>query len=226
MPARRSTSTATTSKSKYHDEFDAWEAAFVNPFDDLRGRLRVPQLGQRGAVARARGRRRRRRGALPEHHPAVLPVGEPAGTSTRRRRVRAAVGRAAGAQPLDGRLLRRHAGPPRRHGADLPQRRRRRGRRDRVGGRARACSAASCCRACRPTRTLPPLYARDYDPIWAACEDHDHADQQPQRRRRARARARRHRHGRVHGGAGVVLAPRVLAHGHSAARSPATRASS
>ena len=26
-------------ESKYHDQFDAWEATFVNPFEDLRAEL-------------------------------------------------------------------------------------------------------------------------------------------------------------------------------------------
>ena len=200
-------------ESKYHDEFDAWDATFVNPFDDLRADVRLPQLGQRGAPARARGRRCRRRGAVPQHHPAVLPVGEPAGAPPGRRRVRAPVGRAQGAQPVAGRLLRRHAGPTRRawrrcsSTTSTP-------RSPRSSGRpSRACAAASCCPGVPPDSGLPPLYSRAYDRLWAACQDHEMPI---------------NNHSGAAGPApeldatgmavfmvelGVVLAPRVLAHG-------------
>ena len=64
---------------------------------------------------------------LPEHDPAVLPERRAghADPARRRARPRAAVGRAAGAQPLARRLLRAHTGPTRRHRADPPARRRR-----------------------------------------------------------------------------------------------------
>ena len=173
-------------EAKYLDEFDEWAKSFVNPFDGPAGRDRLPQLGLGAAPRGARGRRRRGRGAVPQHDPAVLPVGQPRWHGQPEpRRVRAAVGRAEGAQPLAGRLLRRHARAPRRHGADLPERRRRRGGGDRVGARARASSAASCCRACRPTRTCRRSIAPDYDPIWAACAGARHAGQQPHAARRA-----------------------------------------
>ena len=145
---------------------------------------RVPQLGQRRAPARARGRRRRRRGALPQHDPAVLPVGEPAGPAAGRRRVRAALGRAQGAQPLAGRLLRRDA---------------------RAVGRAwpRSSSTTSTTRWPRssgppsqglfggillpgvpPDSDLPPLLPRRLRPDLGGVPGPRDADQQPQRRRR------------------------------------------
>lgn len=36
-----------------------------------------------------------------------------------------------------------------------------------------ACSEAFCCRASLPDSGLPPLYAPEYEPIWAVCEDLD-----------------------------------------------------
>ena len=150
---------------------------------------------------------------FPNTIPPFFPSGQPRRRGRRRRRVRAALGGPAGAQPVDGRLLRRRAGPAGRHGADLPQRRRRRGRGDPLGARARAASAASCCPACRPTpgcrRSSPPTTSRSGRcarsssmPInnhsGAAGPDFgDYAAVD----------------GRVHGRARLVLAPGVLAHG-------------
>ena len=97
--------------SQYHDEFDAWVDGYDDPLPRPARRPREAQLGLRPARARPRGRRHRRRGDLPQHDPAVLPrwrAGH-ADPARRRARPRAAVGRAAGAQPLAGRLLRAHA---------------------------------------------------------------------------------------------------------------------
>ena len=57
--------------SRWHDEFDAWASAYVNPYADLRAD-RLPQLGQRPAPGRDRGRWHRGRGAVPQHGPTVL----------------------------------------------------------------------------------------------------------------------------------------------------------
>ena len=135
----------------------------------------VPQLGLRPSYAGARGRRRRRRGAVPEHDPAVLPVREPArhAPADRPGRLRPPLRRAPGAQPLARRLLRRDAR------AGVPASRRSssttsttRWRRSSGRGR-RTSSAASCSRAWRPTRGSRRSTRRDYEPIWAVCEDLD-----------------------------------------------------
>ena len=46
-PAPSSASTSRILASRWHDEFDAWADAYVNPFADLLAPDRVPQLGQR-----------------------------------------------------------------------------------------------------------------------------------------------------------------------------------
>ena len=115
-------------------------------------RPRRAQLGLRPSHARPRGRRHRRRSHLPEHDPAVLPrrrAGD-AGTAGRRARPRAALGGAAGAQPLARRLLRAHTGTTRRHRADPAPRRRRVGRGDPLGARPTGSPAASSCPARLP----------------------------------------------------------------------------
>ena len=107
--------------------------AVREPVRRPRRRHRVPLVGQRPPPGGARIRWRGGRGAVPQHGPAVLPVGQPARASADCRGVRAALGRRAGAQPLARRLLLACARPPRRHRADLPQRHRRRARRDPLG---------------------------------------------------------------------------------------------
>ena len=94
---------------------------------------RVPQLGQRAPARGDRVAGRRRRGAVPEHRPAVLRAGQPHRARTDRRRLRAPLGRAAGAQPLARRLLRGRARPARRLRAGVPQRPRRHARRGPLG---------------------------------------------------------------------------------------------
>ena len=191
------------------------EATYVNPFEDLRGRLRVPQLGQRGAArassrttassprcsSRTRSRRSSRRATSLARPPDA-------------RRVRAALGRPAGAQPLAGRLLRRHARPARRawrrssSTTSTPRSPRSSGRREQgllrrhpAPRRAARLGAAAAARArlradlggvrrtstCRSTTTAAPP-----GPDSGTRPGVD---------------------GDVHGRARVVLAPRVLAHG-------------
>ena len=112
---------------------------------------RVPQLGQRAPARGDRVARRRRRGAVPEHGPAVLRAGQPHRARADRRRLRAPLGRRAGAQPLARRLLRGRARPARRVRAGVPQRPRRHARRGPLGARSTwTCSAASCCRTSPP----------------------------------------------------------------------------
>ena len=164
MPAQTCATYREYLEPRYLDEFDEWAKTYVNPFDDLRGPRLRPQLQQRPPHRRARGRRRRGRGAVPQHHPAVLPVGEPRGAATVAGGVRAAVGRAEGAQPLDGRLLRGGPGPARRHRADHAERRRRRRRRDPLGQGRRPHRRDPAAR--RPARragaaaALPPTTSR------------------------------------------------------------------
>ena len=121
-----------------------------------RSRSSRPTASSPRCCSRTRSRRSSRRATSWRRH--------------RRRGLRAAVGRAAGAQPLDGRLLRRRPGPARRHGPDLPERRRRRGRRDPLGARARtlrrdpaagrAARLAGCRRCSRPTTSRSGRCAR------------------------------------------------------------------
>ena len=122
------------------------------PVPRSRRSRREPQLGQRPAPRRDGGRRHRRRGAVPEHRPALLPevVAHRASARGRRRRARAPVGGAARAQPVARRLLRGDAGPARRDRADPPHRRRRGGRRRSAGRATRACPVACCSRARHP----------------------------------------------------------------------------
>ena len=119
--------------SRWHDEFDAWADGVRQPVRRPARADRVPQLGQRppargDGVAGPRGR-----GAVPEHDPAVLRAEQPHRARADRRRLRAPVGRRAGAQPLARRLLRGRARPARRMRAGVPQRPRRHARRDPLG---------------------------------------------------------------------------------------------
>ena len=158
--------------SQYHDEFDAWVDAYHDPLPRPARRPRQAQLGLRPAHARPRGRRHRRRGDLPEHHPALLPrrrAGH-AGAAGRRARPRAAVGRAAGAQPLARRLLRAHAR------AAAPASRRSccttstHGRGDPLGARQRADRRHPPSRRASGRRAAAAAH-KHYDPIWTVCEE-------------------------------------------------------
>ena len=160
-------------ESRYLDDFDAWLATFENPYDDLAGddggrnwdsARRLRELEADGVVAEV---------IFPNTVPPFFPKSslvQPA-PGRGRRRPRPAVGRAAGPQPLAGRLLRRRAGPSGRHLPDHAARRRGLGRRDPLGGRARAHRRRAAARARRRARALPPLYAPDYEPIWSVCEE-------------------------------------------------------
>ena len=87
------------------------------------------QLRQSGPPAPARERRHRRRGHLPQHHPAVLPERHPHAPGSDPGAVRAALGGDPRPQSLVGRLLQRAARSARRRRAAPAQRRRRRARR-------------------------------------------------------------------------------------------------
>ena len=201
-------------ESKYHDEFDAWEATFVNPFEDLRA-----DFAYRNWDSAARLRELEDDGVVAEVlFPNTIPPFFPSGNLLAR-------------PPADDEYELRWAGLQAHNRwlvdfcADTPGRR---------AGMAQvflndvdaavaevewAAGAAGCAAGILlpgvpPDSALPPIYTRDVRPALGRVPGPRHADQQPQRRRRSGTGARRHRHGRVHGRAGVVLAPRVLAHGH------------
>ena len=145
---------------------------------------RLPQLGLGEAPGRERGRRDHRRGAVPEHRPALLRGGEPGGAPADRGRLRATVGRAPGPQPVAGRLLRqgaRAAGPasPRSSptGSRTPS--------PRSAGPPNTSvrSAASSCPRCRPGADLPGLWDPAYEPLWDPVRGARRAGQHPWRRR-------------------------------------------
>ncbi len=173
--------------SKYHDDFDAWAADFDNPYDDNTGADADRNWSSERRLRGDGGRRRRRRGHLPEHDPAVLPEGlarEPAARRDRRRPGQA-VGRPAGAQPVAGRLLQPGPGPPGRHRPDHAPRRRRVGEGDRVGQgerpdrrhpAARRAARFGCAAAVRARLRADLGRLRGPRP----------ADQPPQRQRRPR----------------------------------------
>ncbi len=200
-------------ESKYHDEFDAWEATFVNPFEDLRA-----DFAYRNWDSAARLRELEDDGVVAEVlFPNTIPPFFPSGNLLAR-------------PPADDEYELRWAGLKAHNRwlvdfcADTPGRR---------AGMAQVFlndvdaavaevewAAEQGLRAgillpgVPPDSGLPPLYTARVRPPLGGVPGPRHADQQPQRRRRSRAGARRHRHGRVHGRAGVVLAPGVLAHGH------------
>ena len=151
---------------------------------------RVPQLGQRAPARGDRVAGRRRRGAVPEHGPAVLRAGQPHRARADRRRLRAPVGRACrrttAGSPTSARP--RPAGAP---GCaqiflnDL----------DDTLAEIRwakeqhaTCSAAILLPNVAPNSALPPLWDPCYEPLWDLCEELDvvlnvHAGQRPPRLR-------------------------------------------
>ena len=104
-------------EQRWHDEFDAWAAAYEIPFDDLKGDLGERNWDSARRLADLEADGQVGRGHLPEHGAAVLPEVVAHGPAARahRGRRRAPMGRAAGPQPLARRLLRRLA-PGRRAG--------------------------------------------------------------------------------------------------------------
>ena len=156
----------------YHDEFDAWAAVVREPLRRPRGPTAYRNWDSDARRARARGRRRRRRGALPQHDPAVLPAG--VARCARRRdagELRAALGRPARAQPVARRLLRRDAraaaAGSRRSSCTTSTPRSPRS----AGRRRRGSRGGVLLPGTPPGSGLPPLYAPDYEPIWAVCEE-------------------------------------------------------
>ena len=122
----------------YRDDFDAWRERYKNPFRDLQdgGRIRNWDDDQRNGDLEADGIVGEV--VFPNTVPAVLPQLRAVRPAAPRRRVRAPPGRHPRPQPLDGRLVRAVPRSPRRHRADLPQRRRRGASRRPVDPRQRA----------------------------------------------------------------------------------------
>ncbi len=161
-----------------------------------------------------RGRRSGRRGPVPEHDPAVLPDRCRDRAAADQRRVRAALGRHPGAQPLARRLLRAGPRPPRRHRADLPEQRRRRGARGPLGARARPAGrgarSQSPARPVRRTARLRP----DLRPDLASVPRARHAGEQSLGHWAARPRRLPVRAGVVGHRDPVLRAPTAVLHDH------------
>ena len=139
------------------DEFDAWRGEYSNPFRDLQddGRARnwdderrIADLEADGQVAEV---------IFPNTVPPFFPTGAVDRPGARRRRgLPAAVGRAAGPQPLARRLVLPVPRAARRYRPDLPRRRRHRDRRGRVDGKTTGCAAVCSFPASPTTRTCRP----------------------------------------------------------------------
>src|SRR6478752_3074286 len=159
-------------ESKYHEEFDAWEATFVNPFEDLRA-----DFAYRNWDSAARLRELEDDGVVAEVlFPNTIPPFFPSGNLLAR-------------PPADDEYELRWAGL-RAHNrwlvdfcADTPGRR---------AGMAQVflndvdaavaevewaaeqgLQAGILLPGVPPDSGLPPIYSRHHDRLWAACQDHD-----------------------------------------------------
>ena len=200
-------------EKEWLDEFDDWATSYVNPFTDLRGVTAYRNWDSAKRLEETRRRRRGGRSALPEHDPAVLPVGEPRHPPAE-----------------DARRLRPSVGRPRAHNrwladfcADTP------GRRagmaqiflndidDTVAeirwAREHGLFGGILLPGVPPDSGLAPLIAPEYEPIWAVCEELD----MPINNHTGQAGPDfgdvRGVDGAVHDRARMVLSPRVLAPG-------------
>ena len=159
--------------SKLPRRFDRWAADFENPYDDNIGRRRRPQLELRAPAAGDGGRRRRRRGDLPQHRPAVLPEGLPRRPAARARPTAISPSGGPGCRRTTGgwptSAARRRAGAPasRRSCCTTSTRR----CREIEWAKANGLTGGILLPGAPPGSGVPPLYAPDYEPIWAACED-------------------------------------------------------
>ena len=170
-------------EQRYHEAFDAWADGLPRclgrrarpgpagrpPLGRGLGRS-AAELGHRTAARVPRQPGDRRRGALPQHPAALLPLGcphlaraaDPGG-------VRAPLRRPARAQPVAGGLLQRGARSSGGLRADL-SRRHRRSRSPRCAGPRRPGSGACCSRATTSSRWSTST-TRSYDPLWAVCAE-------------------------------------------------------
>ena len=140
--------------SRWHDEFDAWAAEYVNPYADLIAPIAYRSWDSDRRLAETESDGIAAEVLFPNTVPPVLRRGQPGRPAPDARGLRASLGRRPGAQPLAGRLLRRArpaGGPassrsspttwttpsPRCAGPPPPS----------------TPSAASCCRPSRPTPT-------------------------------------------------------------------------
>ena len=198
-PAPRCTTTSPTSRRAGTTSSTRGRTAYVNPFADLLAATAYRNWDSERRLEGDGVAGRRRRGAVPEHGAAVLRAGQPHRAGADRRRLRAPLGRAAGAQPLARRLLRGGAGPARRHRADLPQRRRRRARRGPLGeGEHATCSAAILLPNVAPNSAAAAAVGSASTSRSGTCARSStsscniHSGQRPARLRRARSRAGDH----------------------------------
>ena len=141
----------------------------LEPVQGPLGRDPGPELGRRAQDLRAGDRRRGGRGPFPNTIPPFFPTGA-VSPVLRGRRTTSCGSPAPSPQPMAGRLVRPPPGPSGRHRADLPQRPRRRHRRCPVVSRARARGGVLVHPVPDDMTHLKPLYAPDYDPLWAVCQ--------------------------------------------------------
>ncbi len=218
--------TATTSSRGTTSEFDEWAESFVNPFADLRADVGVPQLGQHGA------------GSGSSRTTASSPrCCSPTPSRPSSRRATCCCGpRRADEYELRWAGLRAHNRWMADFCADTPGRR---------AGMAQvflndvddAVAEIEWAAEQRPVRWHPaarrtsglgaaaPVSRRTTTRSGRPVPGPRHADEQPQRRRGSRPGARRRVDGRVHGRAGVVLAPACSGTWSSVGPSPSTRGS-
>ena len=130
--------------SRWHDEFDAWAAEYVNPFADLLAPIAYRNWDSDRRLAETESDGIAAEVLFPNTVPPFFSEGNLVALPPVPRGLRAPLGRRAGAQPLAGRLLRRHAGSAGRH---------RPGLRQRHGGRRRGGALGR--RHLRPLRRHP-----------------------------------------------------------------------
>ena len=158
----------------YRDEFAAWRGAYSNPFRDLQGDSRTRNWDSERRFADLEADGQVAEVIFPNTVPPFFPTGMlVARPPLTRDGARPALGRAARAQPLAGRLVRRAprtAAPasPRCSSttSTAPSRR--------CGGRSTtACAAASSSRRSPTTPTSSRSTPGYYDPLWQTCQDLD-----------------------------------------------------
>ena len=158
-------------ESEYLDQFDAWRAAVLEPVQGPHRRHAGPELGRRRRIAELEADGVVAEVIFPNTIPPFFPTGAVVARPPTPDGLRAAARRHPGPQPLAGRLVRGHA--DRRAGIgqiflnDL----------DDAIADVRWCHEHGLRGGVlvRPVpddmKHLKPLYAPDYDPLWAVCED-------------------------------------------------------